>query len=861
MQKFNELRGILFGYSLSLAVVALLLLSSMLVSPSEPENAVLFGLSLPRVILAAGLFSAFLFFTIISIKAAKDQVWAERVFESWFGQSRLSSVIAWLAGISFGLGGIGCFLPFYRAGPLGLHWERIRPAMVFLLLAGFVTLAVIVLRRSHFTIQRLRFPKTYRSSLILFIPVILLIGIMLYTDFGVYAPEDYWYGAGVPILFTQLSAALLAGVLFSQVEKRWISKRFDLVVFLLIFVVTAVLWAREPLERSFLFIGPYAPNRLLYPFADAAIFDTASQFALIGQNFFIFSGQFFERALYISFLVYLHSLFGQDYGQLMAAQAAFFAVFPALVYLVGKSVNSRTVGFAAAVVASFRGANAIAASNMIDMASPKMMLTDFPTAIGVALIVLFTCELLKRPQEKWHYALWIGGVIGLTVMLRTNTLMLLALIPLFTLLKFSPEWKKWLVSSSLLVLAAFAVMLPWELRNQSLGGQMYGSILAKFQNVLQRRYTPPVEPDALLPGQDILSALSLKQTQPLLALYTDFNTLQEPPCNSTACFVPNHFLHNVLTSILVLPTSPVLDDLRHTVKESHGYWRPDWDGSFTVASFFFFVLNLFFIVLGIRAAWEQHRLAGLAPLAIFMFYNLSNGFARTSGGRYIVPIDWIVTIYFLIGVFQTIILLANVLGTQLRSVPQPAEENGPGRSYTKNDLSRAILILAILFGLGALIPLAERLHANRYQSFDVPKLLVERESQIAEAGLSLQEINSFLQNPNAEISVGRALYPRYYIENEGEVHFYPVVVMGFPRTTFTLIGPAGEKGIVLPGEKPDYFPHATDAIVLGCRESLYVDALAVIVLDEQGAVYTRSPESPLQCPLKQPVCDNNHNCY
>jgi hypothetical protein len=33
------------------------------------------------------------------------------------------------------------------------------------------------------------------------------------------------------------------------------------------------------------------------------------------------------------------------------------------------------------------------------------------------------------------------------------------------------------------------------------------------------------------------------------------------------------------------------------------------------------------------------------------------------------------------------------------------------------------------------------------------------------------------------------------------------------------------------------------------------------VLDEQGAVYTRSPESSLQCPLKQPVCDNNHNCY
>jgi hypothetical protein len=170
------------------------------------------------------------------------------------------------------------------------------------------------------------------------------------------------------------------------------------------------------------------------------------------------------------------------------------------------------------------------------------------------------------------------------------------------------------------------------------------------------------------------------------------------------------------------------------------------------------------------------------------------------------------------------------------------------------------VILVVLFGLGGLIPLAETLHPERYANFDVAKTLSEHESQIASAGLSLPEIDSFLNNPNAEISVGRALYPRYYIEFEGEVHFYPVVVMGFPRTTFTLIGPDGEKGIVLPGEKPDHFPHAVDTIVLGCKEEFYVDALAVIVLDDTGSVYTRNPASPLQCPLKQPVCDNNHHC-
>lgn len=862
MQKTKESWKVFFIYSSFIAIVAILILGGMLASPSEPGNSVFLGLSLPRLILASGLVVAFLFFAFLSIKALKDRGWAERTFEQWFGKSHISQVITWLVSISFGLGWIGCFLPVYRAGILAVHWMRIQPAMVFILFASTATLAMIFVKRINFTVQDLKFSKTFKLSLALFFSSILFIGIMLYSGFGVYASEDYWYGAGVPILASQLIASILGGIFFLRSERRWQFKHFDLIVFLLIYAVTAVLWAREPLQKSFLFIGPYAPNRVLYPFADAALFDTASQFALIGQNFLFFNGQFFERALYISFLVYLHSLIGQDYGQLMAAQAVIFAVFPALVYLVGRSLNTRVIGFAAAIVATLRGVNSIAASNMIDMANPKMMLTDFPTAIGMALIVLLTCEWLKKPQQKWHYAIWIGGIIGLTIMLRTNTLMLLLLIPLYAILKYLPKWRPWLASSFLLILAAIAVTLPWELRNQSLGGQIYSSIFAKFENVIQQRYTPPSEPGSFLPREQSVSLFSFKQLEALTALDREADIIQaKKACDKVTCFVPNHFLHNILTSILVLPTSPILDDLRHTVRESFPYWDPRWHGTFTIPSLLLFALNIFFIVLGISIAWKQCRLVGLVPLAIFMFYDLSNGFARTSGGRYIVPIDWIVTIYFLIGVFQVLAAFANRLGFRWSLFTEPAEQNTSKQNFPANDLSKAVVILTILFGLGALVPLAENLHGNRYGNFDISKALEERKTQITNAGLGLQEINTFLQNPNAEISVGRALYPRYYIENEGEVHFYPVVVMGFPRTTFTLIGPKGEQGVVLPGAKPRYFPHGVDTIVLGCKEQFYVDALAVIILDEKGAIYTRSPKSSLQCPLKQPVCDNNHHCY
>jgi hypothetical protein len=861
MPKHKGSWEIFLAYSSFVAVSALFVLGGMLLSPSEPGSALFLGLSLPRLILALGLFIVFIFFASISIKSFKDREWAERTSERWFGGSRISKVIMWLAGISLGLGWIGCFLPFYRAGILAVHWTRLRPGMAFTLFASAATLIIIFVKRSNFTVQDSKISKTFKLSLVLFFVSILFIGIMLYSGFGVSAAEDYWYGAGVPILASQLIAAILSGIFFLQVEKRTEFQRYDLIIFLLIYVVTAVLWAREPLQKSFLFIGPYAPNRVLYPFADAALFDTASQFALIGQNFLFYNVQFFERALYISFLVYLHSLVGQDYGQLMALQAAIFAVFPALVYLVGRSLNLRVIGFVAAIIAMLRGINSIAASNMIDMANPKMMLTDFPTAIGMVLIVLFTIEWLKGPQQKWHYAVWIGGIIGLTIMLRTNTLLLLIFIPLYAIFKFSPEWKKWLISSFLLILAVFAVTLPWELRNQSHGGQIYSSIFAKFQNVIQQRYTPPTDPDSLLPQEQILSLGSFKQLQALAELSEADLVQAERPCDKVTCFVPNHFLHNILTSILILPTSPILDDLRHTVKESLPYWDPRWHGVFPIPSLLLFVLNIFFITLGISVACRQGKLVGLIPLAIFMFYDLSNGFARTSGGRYIVPIDWIVTIYFLMGVFQVITLFANSLNIKWSLFNETVEPNISKQKFVANDLLKVVVILAILFGVGTLVPLAERLHANRFQNLDISKALKEHETQISNAGLDLQEIHVFLQNPNAEISVGRALYPRYYIENEGEVHFYPVVVMGFPRTTFTLIGPKGEQGIVLPGNKPRYFPQGVDTIVLGCKEQFYIDALAVIILDEKGAIYTRSPESSLQCPLKQPVCDNNHHCH
>ena len=151
MQNIKEPWKFLFAYSSFIAIVAIFILVGMLLSPSEAGNSLFLGLSLPRFVLVLGLVSAFVFFVFLSLKALRNHQWAEKSLDQWFGRSRISGVVAGLAGISFGLGWIGCFLPAYRAGSLDVHWMRLQPIMVFILLASIATLTMIFIKRSHFT--------------------------------------------------------------------------------------------------------------------------------------------------------------------------------------------------------------------------------------------------------------------------------------------------------------------------------------------------------------------------------------------------------------------------------------------------------------------------------------------------------------------------------------------------------------------------------------------------------------------------------------------------------------------------------------------------------------------------------------
>jgi hypothetical protein len=331
-------------------------------------------------------------------------------------------------------------------------------------------------------------------------------------------------------------------------------------------------------------------------------------------------------------------------------------------------------------------------------------------------------------------------------------------------------------------------------------------------------------------------------------------------------FTTNHFLHNIVTSILILPTTPRLNDLWHTLKQGGPSWAQYWAGSLSPPASLFLLFNLAVLSLGINLAWKSSKVAGLLPLVAFWAYQLANALARSSGGRYIVPADWVITLYFGIGLLELTTWALCLFGG--RETPAPSQENPiPKPTWQETYWIRSTaMILVLFFGIGSLLPISEKFLAPKFSKVSNQELLSKLSNQgvFQDNSINEQEIATFLESPSSIALVGRAFYPRYFPAGQGiSSGVLPYSGMDFSRLVFTFIGPemkisrlqvknAAGYGVILPGDKPEYFPNAVDVIIIGCTDKPYVDALMVVLMDSSGEVYTRSPASPLACPLSSP---------
>jgi len=788
------------------------------------------------------------------------------------------------------------WFPPQSTGSAYYYFIGLYPLVLCALLASGTALVWLAAVRGSSTARWLRYFRERKPALSLAVVALSCLAFVAWVAVRfriLQGYEPYWYGAGVPLLPAQVLLVAVLGVLALRWETwsgfRWISG--DALVFIGIWAVAAALWASRPVPSSFWITAARPPNFESYPFSDPATYDVASQFALIGQG--IFNHVFFDRALYMSFLVYLHVVGGQNYQNLMAIQAVLFAVFPAVLYLIGRQLHSRTAGVVLAALVTLRGLTSLDASAWIDTATFKHMLTDFPTAIGVAVFLLLILRWSGSPEARPSALLWAGGVLGLTSLLRPHVLFLLAATPFLAFWIHRPRWRTASSRAALVILAFLMAVLPWLTLGPGRGSllTLYGD---RIRAVIAQRYPAPghsgapavsentavvqagdsrtVVPESPAPTAASTAAADAVGSPPLDSSPAPAVSKFAPPEDPGPPFVVDHFVHNIITAVLIFPNTPQWLGVRSLVKEGEGFWRPRWSGDMSPWALGLLVLNLVLVCFGIGLALQRRGSRALLPIAVLLLYLLADSFARTSGGRYIVPVDWILIGYFSIAVAE----LAHAASTFPLSSAAfgEARSTGPARRVTapawrrssanpRRFWSQPVTVLGLILFAGALIPLAGLPFPRRYSANEADVLMAQLRQSAPDAG-SETAIRTFLEHPDAVLIEGRLLYPLHYRQGEGEpTRYAPYTALDFPRTVFVLIGPEGLLHVILPGGRPPPLPNGSDAILLGCRvRGLTFDLTQAValVLPDEGLGLVRSPSAPLACPLPEPVCDGNGNC-
>ncbi|MGA7608299.1 MAG: hypothetical protein WCA79_20490, partial [Anaerolineales bacterium] len=175
------------------------------------------------------------------------------------------------------------------------------------------------------------------------------------------------------------------------------------------------------------------------------------------------------------------------------------------------------------------------------------------------------------------------------------------------------------------------------------------------------------------------------------------------------------------------------------------------------------------------------------------------------------------------------------------------------QSATKFNTKFALPIMAAFILIGSLPWIAE--HAVPPQNLLLPEsALMEQASQVPavqSAHLTQDQVNHFLSqktNPDAEVLQGRALYPRFFWRGQGIAQAHPSPAYAFrdySRLGFLLMTTNQITPIVFQNKTVPSVPDAGAVIILGCKQSDYVEA-RVIIFPAQNLIF--QAESPFsQC--------------
>jgi len=874
MRKKEQILPLYFGV---VAVETLFLIAYLLIMPSDPKNVILWGFSIRRIIIILVELSICILYFRFSWWTWRNANRANEIIKRWEDFRGRLFILQLLFSSLIISGWILSFTSPDQFGEASSYIEPLRPVFIWMTLVGFQTLMPIMIFRNGFFWESFKESVSnnrhiFKKILLVFIIILGTWGFMACTGIGIIKDSLYWRNPGTPILGSQIFLSLCAGIgalVISSLSKKKLSPKFEMVICVLIWMIAAFLWVREPQQRTFFSPGPYPPNRSYYPFSDAAGYDLSAQFALIGQGFS--NGKNVDKPLLSAFILVLHFIAGQDINHVINLQVILFAAFPVILYLLGRNIHSRIAGLILAFLAIFKEMNAIASAGAIFNSNSKLILSEIPLEIVMALLTFCLVKWLKSSGNDYLYILAAGGLLGFTTLIRHNTWGLFPGLLLLVFWVYRRQRKRLALSILGVLFALSAVLIPWFWRSYQVLGYPFYFYGPMRSVVYQDRYTPSISSEEEL----LLESTQVPATAPTSLISTpEAQPESQPSVNwvgniweryrGVVQFVSSHFFHGLVSTTLMLPSRLEYEDISALVKAPGSFWDPNWDGSLSTENAILISLNLALVAIGVGFAWARWKLAGLMPLVISVSYLFTTALARTSGGRYIVPADWVVYFYFGLGIAELIVWIAMLFrykSNSLELLTQKSPEELPVSKLQQR--FKPVVLFMILITFGVSIPLWEKLLPLRFpeQINQEVYAQLEMEGRLNDLGFPKEDIRTFIDQVDAVLQRGMALSPRFYGVKEGETdRFSDYRVMGFPRLVITLINIKGGEGVILPLKKSmDTFTNGASIIVLGCREKKGIRALAIMIPDED-LTYRRFPAATLSCPIPDPVCDDNRVC-
>jgi hypothetical protein len=799
----------------------------MLLVPADQKNALILGFSSKRLAILIFLLIGITAFVIAGIKIYKASPKTIIKISDNFKEQRITALSILFFTLMLLLVWVAGFSPEYLLNDYYAIARRLLPLFIWILSISGSLLGFCIFQNASESKLSIINSRIYWRLLAVITAALVLF--FLSTAY-IYPKltDQLWFGRySVPILATQIIAAwvlvsfglLVPGAFWKKIP-AFFADHTDLILFLLIWIISAVLWVNQPIE----FMGdmvsttieqhikPFPPNYEIYPRKDSETYFYISESIVTGGGIY----RSIDKSLFLAFEGLNNWLAGGSYEIMLNLQTLFLASFPAIIFLFGRKMHSRLAGLLAVALAVMQEVNGLRLMDEFPVVSSKVLLSEPFMQLWTAIVALFAFIAFKRSRKnQTNFFIILGGSLGLSALFRLNTIVVIPFILLVAFIHYFQDRKTMIQSIGILFIGLILAFSPWMTHNAIKYGDPLAFIKSKVSGVIiNNRYEKifnnssisnsivPVEISELSNGLDGKvpenNFWNTKLPEVSASLKMDFaglinirlpNDINNKISNIPQIFISifRHSLNNIITSFSILPTSINPQDLFHGSRNQR-FW-----GGYDLASYeginpIIVALNLLILAIGISSAIYKHRVIGLIPIAIFFGYHLSNGLAISSGNRYAQPVTWVIFFYYAIGLISISKSLLNLLRYENQLIEMEPDKPIPTNKW----IGIFFVILCVLL-LGSAPVIADLIPIDRFPIIAEQQLIsalnIKENLKLGENSYSFGELLSSSKANGLSVSYGRILTPVLVNDKEFQLAYGKTDYKGIDRyLTFMMLG-------------------------------------------------------------------------